>query len=52
MLGTHKARLDNRWGSLRLSMSSLTQTSSLLPTRAATPAVPALRSLGVASRPV
>ena len=38
----NKARLVNRWGSLQPLMSSLTQTSILLPTCAATPAVPAL----------
>jgi hypothetical protein len=38
----NKARLVNRWGSLQPLMSSLPQTSTLLPTRAATPAVPAL----------
>jgi hypothetical protein len=38
----NKARLVNRWGSLQPLMSSLTQTSTLLPTSADTPAVPAL----------
>ena len=38
----NKARLVNRWGSLQPLMSSLTPTSTLLPTSAATPAVPAL----------
>ena len=40
----NKARLVNRWGSLQPLMSSLTQISTLLPTCAATPAVPALKS--------
>ena len=45
----NKARLVNRWGSLQPLTSSLTQTSTLLPTCAATPAVPALRSFAVMS---
>ncbi|MEK0451669.1 MAG: hypothetical protein RL088_3937 [Verrucomicrobiota bacterium] len=46
----NKARLVNRWGSLQPLTSSLTQTSTLLPTCAATPAVPALESFGIAKR--
>jgi hypothetical protein len=38
----NKARLVNRWGSLQPLTSTLVQTSTLLATCAATPAVPAL----------